>query len=105
MVSVLLYNARMAKVTQAAVCLFLGMGHIHMSEIQCNGFEKSIIDCKFNAQSTGCNHEEDAAVRCNVPAMNFQNQVKYYFFLPLLRKPYHNNTPLLEVPFWRCHRD
>ncbi|XP_077118936.1 lysyl oxidase homolog 2 [Ranitomeya variabilis] len=53
-----------------------GMGHIHMSEIQCTGFEKSIIDCKFNTHSIGCNHEEDAAVRCNIPAMGFQNQVR-----------------------------
>lgn len=68
-----------------------GMGHIHMSEIQCNGFEKSIIDCKFNAQSTGCNHEEDAAVRCNVPAMNFQNQVR----LSGGRNPYEGRVEVL----------
>uniref|UniRef100_A0A8C5TIN4 Lysyl oxidase homolog n=1 Tax=Malurus cyaneus samueli TaxID=2593467 RepID=A0A8C5TIN4_9PASS len=52
-----------------------GMGPIHLNEIDCTGFEKSITDCKFNTESQGCNHEEDAAVRCNVPAMGFQNQV------------------------------
>ncbi|KAM9312872.1 lysyl oxidase homolog 2 [Gastrophryne carolinensis] len=53
-----------------------GMGHIHMSEIECTGFEKSIIDCKFNAHSQSCSHEEDAAVKCNIPEMGFQNQVR-----------------------------
>ncbi|XP_030057673.1 lysyl oxidase homolog 2 [Microcaecilia unicolor] len=53
-----------------------GMGPIHMNEIQCSGLEKSITDCSFNIQSQGCNHEEDAAVRCNIPAMGFQNQVR-----------------------------
>ncbi|KFV65261.1 Lysyl oxidase 2, partial [Dryobates pubescens] len=52
-----------------------GMGPIHLNEIDCTGFEKSLTDCKFNTESQGCNHEEDAAVRCNVPAMGFQNQV------------------------------
>lgn len=52
------------------------MGPIHLNEIDCTGFEKSITDCKFNMESQGCNHEEDAAVRCNVPAMGFQNQVR-----------------------------
>ncbi|XP_010225858.1 PREDICTED: LOW QUALITY PROTEIN: lysyl oxidase homolog 2 [Tinamus guttatus] len=51
-----------------------GMGPIHLNEIDCTGFEKSVTDCKFNTESQGCNHEEDAAVRCNVPAMGFQNQ-------------------------------
>lgn len=52
------------------------MGPIHLNEIDCTGFEKSVTDCKFNTESQGCNHEEDAAVRCNVPAMGFQNQVR-----------------------------
>lgn len=53
-----------------------GMGPIHLNEIDCTGFEKPVTDCKFNMESQGCNHEEDAAVRCNVPAMGFQNQVR-----------------------------
>lgn len=53
-----------------------GMGHIHMSEIECTGFEKSLIDCKFNMHTPSCSHEEDAAVKCNIPAMGFQNQVR-----------------------------
>lgn len=59
-------------------CLFSspGIGPIHLNEIECTGNEKSIIDCKFNAESQGCNHEEDAGVRCNTPAMGFQKKVK-----------------------------
>lgn len=58
------------------VCLCLsGMGPVHMNEVQCTGFEKSITECSFNAEILGCSHEEDAAVRCNVPAMGFQQRV------------------------------
>uniref|UniRef100_A0A8C4WNM6 Lysyl oxidase homolog n=1 Tax=Gopherus evgoodei TaxID=1825980 RepID=A0A8C4WNM6_9SAUR len=56
-----------------------GMGPIHLNEIDCTGFEKSVTDCKFNTESLTCNHEEDAAVRCNVPAMGFQNQETWYW--------------------------
>ncbi|XP_053318770.1 lysyl oxidase homolog 2 [Spea bombifrons] len=65
-----------AKEAIAGARMGQGMGLIHMSEIQCTGFEKSLTDCKFNALSPSCNHEEDASVRCNVPAMGFQNQVR-----------------------------
>ena len=51
------------------------MGPVHMNEVQCSGFEKSITECLFDKESLGCSHEEDAAVRCNVPAMGFQEQV------------------------------
>uniref|UniRef100_G1NSX5 Lysyl oxidase homolog n=1 Tax=Myotis lucifugus TaxID=59463 RepID=G1NSX5_MYOLU len=53
-----------------------GIGPIHLNEIECTGNEKSIIDCKFNAESQGCNHEEDAGVRCNTPAMGFQKKLR-----------------------------
>lgn len=46
-----------------------------MNEVECSGFEKSITECLFNKESLGCSHEEDAAVRCNVPAMGFQERV------------------------------
>ena len=48
---------------------------MHMNEVQCSGFEKSITECQFNKEALGCSHEEDAAVRCNVPAMGFQESV------------------------------
>lgn len=52
-----------------------GMGPVHMNEVQCSGFEKSITECHFNKDALGCSHEEDAGVRCNVPAMGFQESV------------------------------
>ncbi|NWZ40149.1 LOXL2 oxidase, partial [Brachypodius atriceps] len=68
-----------------------GMGPIHLNEIDCTGFEKSLTDCKFNTESQGCNHEEDAAVRCNVPAMGFQNQLR----LSGGRNPYEGRVEVL----------
>lgn len=68
-----------------------GMGPIHLNEIDCTGFEKSLTDCKFNMESQGCNHEEDAAVRCNVPAMGFQNQLR----LVGGRNPYEGRVEVL----------
>ncbi|XP_041914807.1 lysyl oxidase homolog 2A [Alosa sapidissima] len=53
-----------------------GMGPVHMNEVQCSGFEKSLTDCRFNQQSIGCSHEEDAGVKCNVPAMGFKNRLR-----------------------------
>lgn len=53
-----------------------GMGPVHMNEVECSGFEKSITECSFNKESLGCSHEEDAGVRCNVPAMGFQQRVR-----------------------------
>lgn len=56
-------------------CPLSGMGPVHMNEVRCSGFEKSITECQFNKDALGCSHEEDAAVRCNVPAMGFQEMV------------------------------
>ncbi|KAL3059003.1 hypothetical protein OYC64_011023 [Pagothenia borchgrevinki] len=53
-----------------------GSGSVHMNEVECSGFEKSLTECYFNREALGCNHEEDAAVRCNVPAMGFNNRLK-----------------------------
>lgn len=58
---------------------FSGMGPVHMNEVDCSGFEKSITECLFNKDALGCSHEEDAAVRCNVPAMGFQERVSLSF--------------------------
>ncbi|MEQ2270814.1 Lysyl oxidase 2B, partial [Xenotaenia resolanae] len=53
-----------------------GMGPVHMNEVQCSGFEKSITECSLNKDALGCSHEEDAAVRCNVPAMGFEQRLR-----------------------------
>lgn len=48
-----------------------------MNEVQCSGFEKSLTECYFNRDALGCSHEEDAAVKCNVPAMGFNKRVSF----------------------------
>uniref|UniRef100_A0A8D2LD69 Lysyl oxidase homolog n=1 Tax=Varanus komodoensis TaxID=61221 RepID=A0A8D2LD69_VARKO len=69
-----------------------GIGPIHLNEIDCTGSEKSITDCKFNTQIRSCTHEQDACVRCNIPAMGFQNQVR----LSGGRTPYEGRVEILR---------
>ncbi|CAI5795759.1 lysyl oxidase homolog 2 isoform X1 [Podarcis lilfordi] len=69
-----------------------GMGPIHVTEANCKGFEKSFTDCKFSTQLGSCTHEEDASVRCNVPAMGFQNQIR----LSGGRTPYEGRVEVLR---------
>lgn len=75
-----------------------GMGAVHMNEVQCSGFEKSVTECVFNMDkdSEGCNHEEDAGVRCNVPAMGFQQRVS------TLNTPTHTGLIKTERPTCIC---
>ncbi|XP_035850747.1 lysyl oxidase homolog 3B isoform X7 [Sander lucioperca] len=54
-----------------------GMGPIYMNEVKCLGQEKSIWNCPFkNITSEDCQHSEDAAVRCNLPYMGFENSIR-----------------------------
>lgn len=54
----------------------VGLGLIHMSEVRCKGSERTLSECpSLHGSPNGCQHENDAAVRCNVPNMGFQNQV------------------------------
>uniref|UniRef100_A0A8C2I031 Lysyl oxidase homolog n=1 Tax=Cyprinus carpio TaxID=7962 RepID=A0A8C2I031_CYPCA len=68
-----------------------GMGPVHMNEVECSGFEKSLTDCYFNNDALGCSHEEDAAVRCNIPAMGFQKRIR----LSGGRNPYEGRVEVL----------
>uniref|UniRef100_A0A665V0V7 Lysyl oxidase homolog n=1 Tax=Echeneis naucrates TaxID=173247 RepID=A0A665V0V7_ECHNA len=68
-----------------------GMGPVHMNEVECSGFEKSITECYFNKEALGCSHEEDAAIRCNVPAMGFQERLR----LNGGRNPYEGRVEVL----------
>uniref|UniRef100_A0A8C5QE63 protein-lysine 6-oxidase n=1 Tax=Leptobrachium leishanense TaxID=445787 RepID=A0A8C5QE63_9ANUR len=57
-----------------------GLGPIHMNEVLCTGREKSITECKFKEASVaGCQHEEDAAVKCNIPEMGYSRQETWYW--------------------------
>ncbi|NXN19014.1 LOXL4 oxidase, partial [Indicator maculatus] len=54
-----------------------GLGPIHLSEVQCTGHERSLGECRFqDAEQSRCQHEADAAVRCHMPRMDFQSQVR-----------------------------
>ncbi|XP_044518619.1 lysyl oxidase homolog 4 [Gracilinanus agilis] len=54
-----------------------GLGPLHLSQVRCSGYERALGDCPAHegAQS-GCQHDHDAAVRCHVPNMDFQKQIR-----------------------------
>uniref|UniRef100_A0A8C4XXS3 protein-lysine 6-oxidase n=1 Tax=Gopherus evgoodei TaxID=1825980 RepID=A0A8C4XXS3_9SAUR len=63
-------------VAWASTCL----GPIHMTKVQCTGYEHLLHECSFQeAAQSGCQHEADAAVRCNVPHMDYQSQETWYW--------------------------
>uniref|UniRef100_A0A672HV89 Lysyl oxidase homolog n=1 Tax=Salarias fasciatus TaxID=181472 RepID=A0A672HV89_SALFA len=68
-----------------------GIGPVQMNEVDCSGFEKSLTECRFNREALGCSHEEDAAVRCNVPAMGFNKRLR----LAGGRNPYEGRVEVL----------
>ncbi|NXD17748.1 LOX3B oxidase, partial [Nothocercus nigrocapillus] len=54
-----------------------GTGPIHMSEVQCEGTETSLWHCPLkNITEEDCKHSEDAAVRCNVPYMGYEELIR-----------------------------
>ncbi|XP_043919911.1 lysyl oxidase homolog 3 isoform X1 [Protopterus annectens] len=54
-----------------------GLGPIHMNEVQCTGFEKSIFNCQYkNITEDDCKHNEDASVRCNIPYMGYETTIR-----------------------------
>lgn len=74
MMRVLLQDAHGAESTDLSCAL--GLGPIHMSNVQCTGHERSLGECRFqDAEQNGCRHEADAAVRCHMPYMDFKSQV------------------------------
>ncbi|XP_069712817.1 lysyl oxidase homolog 3 isoform X7 [Phaenicophaeus curvirostris] len=54
-----------------------GTGPVHMNEVQCLGTENSLWSCPFkNITQEDCKHSEDAAVRCNIPYMGYENLIR-----------------------------
>ncbi|XP_066881000.1 lysyl oxidase homolog 4 isoform X2 [Kogia breviceps] len=53
------------------------LGPIHLSEVRCGGYERTLSDCpSLEGSQNGCQHDNDAAVRCNIPNLGFQDQVR-----------------------------
>ncbi|XP_064191277.1 lysyl oxidase homolog 3B isoform X2 [Anguilla rostrata] len=53
------------------------MGPVHLNEVQCSGLERTIWSCRYkNVTSETCKHEKDAALRCNVPYMAYENTIR-----------------------------
>ncbi|GCC16463.1 hypothetical protein chiPu_0020309 [Chiloscyllium punctatum] len=52
-----------------------GIGLTHMNQVSCTGFENSLTACQSNQEQL-CGHDEDAAVRCNIPDMGFKQQIR-----------------------------
>ncbi|XP_004749584.1 lysyl oxidase homolog 4 isoform X1 [Mustela putorius furo] len=54
-----------------------GLGPIHLREVRCKGSERTLSECpSLEGPQNGCKHENDAAVRCNIPDRGFKNQVR-----------------------------
>ncbi|CAL9704244.1 unnamed protein product [Knipowitschia caucasica] len=69
-----------------------GLGPVHMSQVRCSGFEKSLTDCHFLSETTDCSHEEDAAVSCYVPHMDYGKRLR----LAGGRNPFEGRVEVLE---------
>ncbi|XP_006872492.1 PREDICTED: lysyl oxidase homolog 3 isoform X2 [Chrysochloris asiatica] len=54
-----------------------GMGAIHLSEVRCSGQEPSLWKCPHkNITAEDCSHNQDAAVRCNLPYTGVEAKIR-----------------------------
>ncbi|KAK2155410.1 hypothetical protein LSH36_241g04007 [Paralvinella palmiformis] len=53
-----------------------GSGPIHLSNVICDGTERSLLDCRHDGMDRNkCQHKEDAGVKCTPPAKNDRSVV------------------------------
>ena len=45
-------------------------GPVAFSDVTCQGFEQSIVDCTFNVITTGLSHQLDVGVKCVPPCVD-----------------------------------
>ncbi|XP_060947171.1 lysyl oxidase homolog 4-like [Limanda limanda] len=54
-----------------------GTGPIHMNSVQCTGRERTITECTYRPVPLySCKHNQDVAIRCNVPNTGLQTTVR-----------------------------
>ena len=41
-----------------------GIGPILLDDVNCNGFEKSLLDCQYVLHDSNCGHHQDVGVEC-----------------------------------------
>ena len=52
-----------------------GRGQWWIEDLNCTGTELTIMDCSHRWIFEGCNHSQDAGVKCDVPNGNFSYKV------------------------------
>ncbi len=41
-----------------------GTGLVHLSSLQCQGFEDSLLNCSYSSDTTACSHANDVSIIC-----------------------------------------
>ena len=41
-----------------------GSGLIHLTGLQCQGFENSLLNCSYSSDTSGCSHSNDVFIMC-----------------------------------------
>ncbi len=45
----------------------ISSGPVALSSVFCQGFESSVVDCRFSVLTTGLEHHQDVGVKCTPP--------------------------------------
>ncbi len=58
-----------------------GTGLVHLSSLQCQGFEDSLLNCSYSSDTTACSHANDVSIICQCKWKHWLNNVEGYYFL------------------------